>query len=263
MAGDLGLPRPCASAVGPGSTYLEAIDRAAAGRSGACDGIGACRTAGRTGERHRRVISSIARWFDKTRTTPRTQIPSSAGARGPSVRDSLRTLNRDPYLCLADEDLRLISVFDDLRYDRADLDILSGPMRNRVLSKLGPLGFRQVSGGVIENSCADVRILFPKFRALGASPFDAMRDLSLRPQDCIVLTPTQTVCQLITQYPTDAAVAAIKTLIARHPANLLRIADFLEKTEKHQAFAGAIGHLAYVQRQAVEAEPLRGRRALR
>ncbi|MBE1283801.1 MAG: hypothetical protein GJ676_10870 [Rhodobacteraceae bacterium] len=175
----------------------------------------------------------------------------------------LRVIDKDPYLSLADDTLRLISVFDDLKYDRADLDMMSGPMRRRVVTKLAPLGFRQKSGSVIENREIDLRILLPKFRALGASPFDAIRDTPRRAQDFYVLTPTQTACQFIESYPIDDAVERIKTLIVKHPINLYRIWDFLEKYDQHNAFLNAIGHLKYVQRKAVESEPLRSRYALR
>lgn len=172
-------------------------------------------------------------------------------------------LDKDPYLAVADQNLKIISVFDDLKYDRADLDALSEPMRRRVLEKLTPLGFKQVSGLVFENEAEDIRMHVPKFRALGASPFDATADQGCRTQDYFVLTPTQAACQMIDQYPTDEAVSKIKTLIAKHPINILRISDFLERKPSHQAFIGAIGHLKYIQREAIEAEPLRSRRALR
>ncbi len=175
----------------------------------------------------------------------------------------LLVLNRDPFLAVADAPLRLISVFDDLKYDRADLDMLSGPMRRHALEKLTPFGFRQVSGTVFENKADGVRMYMPKFHALGASPFDAPRYTPRRPQDYYVLTPTQVACQMIDHYPTDDAVQKIKTLIVKHPINLLRLKDYLERKDSHQAFLGAIGHLKLVQREAVEAEPLRSRRALR
>ncbi|MEL6643755.1 MAG: hypothetical protein AAFQ79_07465 [Pseudomonadota bacterium] len=175
----------------------------------------------------------------------------------------LRILDRDPYLLVADEALRMISVFDDLRYDRADMDMLSGPMRTRIAAKLKPLGFRQISGMVLENHDLDIRMHMPKFRALGASPFDAIRDTPRRDQDYYILTPTQTACQYIDQYPTAEAVDKIKALVAVQPINILRIMDYLERNQTHQAFLGAIGHLKFVQREAVQAEPLRSRRALR
>ncbi|QBF30235.1 hypothetical protein [Thalassococcus sp. S3] len=210
------------------------------------------------------MLKTISHFFHGSRVSDGSDAKiGHAEGDGVTLHVQLRVLDRDPYLCLADERLRLISVFDDLRYDRADMDMLSGPMRRRVIAKLVPLGFQQVSGGVLENAALDVRMYMPKFRALGASPFDATRDTPRRPQDYYILTPTQTACQFIDHYPVDEAVTAIKALIVKHPINLLRVSDYLEKSGKHQIFAGAIGHLKFVQREAVEAEPLRSRRALR
>jgi len=189
--------------------------------------------------------------------------PAGTATAWTDLRDGLDGLSADPYLSLADEKLRLISVFDDLKYDRADMDMMSGPMRQRVVEKLHPFGFRQVSGRVLENRDLDVRMVMPKFRALGASPFDATRDEDRRAQDYFILTPTQTACVFVDHYPTDQAVEAVKGLVVHQPINLLRISDFLDKSERHQAFSKAIGHLRFVQREAVEAEPLCRRRALR
>ncbi|MDX8350435.1 hypothetical protein SLH49_20795 [Cognatiyoonia sp. IB215446] len=177
--------------------------------------------------------------------------------------ERLRVIDRDPYICIADENLRIISVFDDLQYDRADMDMLSGPMRRCVIERLAPLGFRQISGGVLENTAEGIRMLMPKFRALGASPFDAARDTPRRSQDYYILTPTQTACHFVSHYATGAAIAAIEKLIVQQPVNLLRLADYLEKSAEHQAFAVDVGYLRYVQKQAVASEPLRSRRALR
>lgn len=193
----------------------------------------------------------------------RRQTDTAPDARADDILARLTILDQDPYLCIADPTHRLISVFDDLRYDRADMDMLSGPMRTRALTRLKPLGFRQISGGVVEHKAADLRLHLPKFRALGASPFHATHDTPRRAQDFYVLTPTQTACLLVDLYDTEEAVARIKTLIVKHPANLLRLFDFLEKTPRHEAFAKAIGHLKLIQREAVEAEPLKTRRALR
>ncbi|MEM6638252.1 MAG: hypothetical protein AAF667_20480 [Pseudomonadota bacterium] len=174
----------------------------------------------------------------------------------------LLALDRDPYLSVADRRLRVLSVFDDLRYDRADADMMSPAMRQHAIGKLSPLGFRQTSGTVLENPEADVRFLIPKFHALGASPFDITRYTPKRDRDYYVLTPTQTACRFIDSYRTQEAVDRIKTLVAKHPINLYRLMDYLERKPAHQDFLGAIGHLKLVQREAIEAEPLRRRRAL-
>ena len=180
-----------------------------------------------------------------------------------SFAERVRVLDADPYLSVADEDLQLISVFDDLKYDRADLDILSAPMRRRVLQKLAPLGFKQVSGTVIENKAEDIRMHLPKFHALGASPFDATRYTPRRPQDYFILTPTQVACQIIDTYSAEDAVERIAALVVKHPINLYRVSDYLERKDTHQAMIAGIGHLKYVQRKAVEEAPLCTRRALR
>ncbi|SLN43625.1 hypothetical protein PSA7680_02201 [Pseudoruegeria aquimaris] len=181
----------------------------------------------------------------------------------PDFAARMQVLNKDPYLLVADEQLRIISVFDDLKFDRADMDMLSGPMRRRALQKLAPLGFRQVSGTVLENRADNIRAIMPKFRALGESPFDATRYTERRPQDWFILTPTQAACMFIDTYPHMDAVERIKALVVKQPINLYRIMDYLERKPAHEGFRPAIGHLKYVQRTAVEAEPLRSRRALR
>ncbi|MEM6846789.1 MAG: hypothetical protein AAF580_01770, partial [Pseudomonadota bacterium] len=153
----------------------------------------------------------------------------------------IRTAQLGVYLFVADSRLNLLSVFDDLRYDRSDADMLSPTMRRHVSEKLRPLGFKQISGTTFENPAADVRFLMPKSHALGASPFDISRYTPKREQDFYVLTPTQAACQIIDNYSLDFAVDAIKDLISRQPVNLLRLADYLERKPTHQRFAGVLG----------------------
>ena len=202
-------------------------------------------------------------WQDIRPEQPDGVLPEQGGGSDLAFAKMLSEAGKDPYVCVADEALRLISVFDDLRYDRADMDLLSRPMRQRVITWLAPLGVRQVSGNVLEHADLNIRLLMPKFRALGASPFDATHDTPRGSHDYFILTPTQTAAFLATHHQTDVAVSAIETLIAQQPVNLLRLADYLEATAQHQAFADAIGHLRWIQRQAIESEPLNRRRALR
>ncbi|MEM6760143.1 MAG: hypothetical protein AAF601_11770 [Pseudomonadota bacterium] len=195
---------------------------------------------------------------------PSGEVVDEVGTRADAAMDTqLRVLDKDPYLAVADSALRLISVFDDLKYDRSDADMLSGPMRQRVVQALKPLGFVQRTGSMIENREAGVRMHLPKSHALGASPFDVTRYTARQPQDYFILTPTQAAARIIDQYDTDTAVERIKALIARQPINLMRLVDHLERKDSHAAFGRAVGHLKYVQREAVESDPLRTRRALR
>ena len=116
-------------------------------------------------------------------------------------------LNLGPYMCVADAQLRLISIFDDLKYDRADIDMISPAMRNYAVTKLGQFGFKQTSGNMLQHEEASIRCLIPKFHALGASPFDITRYTKRGDQDFYILTPTQTACQYIDclLYTSDAA----------------------------------------------------------
>ncbi|MGD1883348.1 MAG: hypothetical protein ACFB11_13680 [Paracoccaceae bacterium] len=174
----------------------------------------------------------------------------------------MKVLDRDPYLHVADQRLGVLSVFDDLKFDRADIDMMTPAMRQHAITKLEPLGFRQRSGNVMEHEETGIRLIIPKFHTQGASPFDITRYTPKRAQDIYLLTPTQTACQFIDSYVRDDAVERIKTLIAKHPINLYRLMDYLENKPTHDAFQSVIGHLKYVQREAVEGEPLQRRRAL-
>ena len=176
--------------------------------------------------------------------------------------DDPETLYLGPYMCVDDAKLRLISIFDDLRYDRSDVDIVSLAMRNHSNLRLGSLGFRQISGNVLQHEASGIKCLIPKFRALGASPFDTTRYTPRGEHDYYILTPTQTACQYVDGYPLEQAVERVTGLITRQPINLYKLLDYLERKSKHQEFAKAIGHLRLVQREAVISEPLKSRRAL-
>ncbi len=167
-----------------------------------------------------------------------------------------------PYLQVADENLRLLSVFDDLSYDRADADMLSPAMRRHAIGVLADHGFRQTSGTVLTHTESGNKCVIPKFHALGASPFDILRYTKRGPSDYVLLTPTQTACQYIEIFDHEAAVERVKALIVSQPINIYRLMDYLDKTPDHRAFQNAIGHLKYVQRTAIESDPLRSRRAL-
>ncbi|WP_422048671.1 hypothetical protein [Shimia sp.] len=190
------------------------------------------------------------------------EIPTAAPSLA-ELKDSLQVLDQDPYLYVVDWDLQIISVFDDLRYDRADVDALAGPMRSHVMQKLKPLGFEQITGHVIAHTTADMQMVMPKFRALGESPFNATHFTKRRPQDFYILTPTQSACVLIDSYPSEEAQERLLTLIKQQPINIYRILDYMARDDRRMAFKPALGHLKFVQRQAVRSEPLCRRRALR
>ena len=139
---------------------------------------------------------------------------------------------------------------------------MSPAMRNHAISRLDPLGFKQVSGTVLKHHTLGVCCFIPKVYALGASPFDITRYTPRGEYDFYILTPTQTACQYLDFYSHAEAAERVKALIIRQPINLYKLLDYLERKSKHQEFANAIGHLRFVQREAVTSEPLKRRRAL-
>ena len=174
----------------------------------------------------------------------------------------LQGLNATPYLYLADAGLGLISVFDDLKYDRSDADLLSPSMRRHAVEKLGAMGFAQTSGNLLTHAETGQRVIFPKSHALGASPFDITQYTPKRAGDFYLLTPTQAACQFIDHYEHEEAVERIVNLIRVQPINLFRLMDYLEHTDNHREFLKAIKFLQKTQKEAVKSEPLKRRRAL-
>ncbi len=163
---------------------------------------------------------------------------------------------RGPYLHICQAGVNVISVFDSLRYDRSDVDMLSPSMRMHVSKKLKTLGFKQKSGNVFEHSEQGIRCIIPKSHALGASPFHIVDYTSKREQDYYLLTPTQTACLIIKLHDLETAVARICELIQTQPINILRLSDYLDYSQEFYDFRPAIGHLKYVQRVALESSKL-------
>jgi hypothetical protein len=197
--------------------------------------------------------------------TPASATPATAAdpVDLPTLKSRLQVLDKDPYLTVVDWDLQIISVFDDLKYDRADVDALAGPMRSHVMQKVKPLGFVQTTGHILTHQSADMRLIMPKFRALGESPFDVTRSTPRRAQDFYILTPTQSACMLIDSYPTAEAQDRVLALIQQQPINIYRILDYMARDDHREAFKPVLGHLKFAQKQAVRSEPLCRRRALR
>lgn len=169
---------------------------------------------------------------------------------------------QNKYITIPKSPINIISIFDELKYDRSDLDLVSPAMRHHILERLKKYGFKQTSGNIIEQTQLDVRCIIPKYHALGSSPFDITRYTPKRDHDYYILTPTQTACQFVNTLVFDEAVDAISLLISKQPINLFKLLDFLENNPSHQDFKMAINHLNDLQKTAVESEQLRTMRSL-
>ena len=156
-----------------------------------------------------------------------------------------------PYFALADPHLRIFSIFDDLAYDRADADMLSPPMRRHAIEQLKSVGFVQTSGSVLRHRTREVFCRIPKPQTLGAAPFDVLRYETRRAQDFVILTPTQTACQIIDGYPPEEALARLVALVRIQPINIDRIFDFMDRKAAHRENVAMLGAVKSEQRKAV------------
>ncbi|MEM7523359.1 MAG: hypothetical protein AAF360_06315 [Pseudomonadota bacterium] len=168
-----------------------------------------------------------------------------------------------PYFLLADVSIGVFSVFDDLKYDRSDADIISPPMRRHAIEKLKPFGFKQKSGSILHNQRDGVSCYIPKPQVLGASPFDIARYEERGPEDYFIMTPTQTACQFINKYALEVALERMVSLVQFQPININRIFDYMDRRGTHKEIASRLHEVAAVQREAIKSEPLCRRRALR
>jgi len=169
----------------------------------------------------------------------------------------------DPHITVMDHPKNIISIFDDLHYDRSDVDIISPAMRRYLLKKLKLLNFKQKTGNTFECLNKNIRCVIPKIHALGTSPFDVTLYTHKRTQDFYILTPTQTACLITMCCPIEEAVKTISNLIKSQPININRMQDYLEQSTNDEEFLTAIPHLRYVQGIAVKSEPLSNMRALK
>ncbi len=176
--------------------------------------------------------------------------------------DKTTIIKKWRYLYLLNQPDNIISIFDELHYDRSDIDMVSPAMRQYVIEMLETQGFKQLSGNVVVNNVEDVQCIIPKFHALGSSPFDIIRYTPKRQQDFYILTPTQTACQFIDHYEHEKAVENICQLIEQQPINLFKLMDYLENKKHHLEFKKKIYMIKEFQNTAINNQPLKNRRSL-
>jgi|GEM_PF-1810625 len=152
--------------------------------------------------------------------------------------------------------VNMISVFDDVRFDRSDIDNLSPGMYRYISKCLKELGFKQDSGRTFSHNEFDIRCEIPKSRVQGSSPFHVLDYTPKREQDFYILTPTQVAGVMISRLPHADAVPLLVDLVEHHPINLFKLKDHLDSSQNHQDFLNVVAHLKYKQREAASKQPL-------
>lgn len=170
-------------------------------------------------------------------------------------------ISEDDYLFWVDS-IHVLSVFDDIKYDRSDIDILSPAMRRYTAKFLKNQGYHQKSGQCFASKNGPHKLWMPKPSVLGASPFDITRYISREENDAYILTPTQTAAYLLDTLTLDTAVKEIALLIEQQPINLLKLRDHIPKYSDRNRYAEAFPYLRYCQRQVIENPRMRFKRSL-
>jgi hypothetical protein len=156
----------------------------------------------------------------------------------------------------------VISVFDDVKYDRSDIDILGPGMRRYVTKFLTALDCKTRSGSCIVHRQSGLNCWLPKPSVLAASPFDITRYQPRDPEDIYILTPTQTAAYLFQHMDFDLAIIAIFEMIKTQPVNLLKLLDTLETHRERQYYAPVVRYLLDCQKQGVKQAGMKFKRSL-
>lgn len=177
------------------------------------------------------------------------------------LQDLITLIDKNDYL-MWHHDIRVISVFDDIKYDRSDIDILSPAMRKFAVNIFKEFDCQQSRGTRIDTPTKGLRIWLPKPSVLGASPFDITHHHTREKQDIYLLTPTQTAAYWFDHEPLQQAVDNIAEMVKQQPINLLKLSDMLHNKPERQDILQAFGYLRYCQRIAIEQPSMRFKRSL-
>ena len=156
-------------------------------------------------------------------------------------------------------DQRILSVFDDSRFDRSDIDILSPAMRQHVIASLKTLDCQLVRGNQLI-APHGISLWMPKPSVLASSPFDATRYQRRASDDIYILTPTQAAAYQLEHCQLDIAVKAIADMMPEQPCNLRKLEDFITQDSARQRYLAAMPYLRNCLREAQEQPHMRFKR---
>ncbi|MEM7404799.1 MAG: hypothetical protein AAF458_05865 [Pseudomonadota bacterium] len=141
--------------------------------------------------------------------------------------DCLAALNASrPTLCVAVDDLGLIACYDDIQFERNDIDII-GPTQRRELDELlTGLGFERVNPHCYRSHAAVVRIVEPPRTQLN----EPLNGVELEPGAITFVTATQAAFEiLLAPWTPDRRVDELRRLVALLPVNLRKIDTVLKR----------------------------------
>lgn len=166
---------------------------------------------------------------------------------------TLEDLNQDKNLCFFNSPIKIISIYDHYKYDRSDLDTLSGPQRKYLESKVQDFEPKVKSGRVIELRKINQSLNYPKLNILGGSPFDTLRYEKVSEEKVFVLSPTQAACYFLTLENHDDAKTFLERLLSKQPVNLKKISDHVRtETKLKERYHELKSFMSDIQNKTVE-----------
>lgn len=172
-------------------------------------------------------------------------------------------LYKDKYLYLYNEKFQAVSIFDHIRYDRSDYDMLSPPQRKYLLKLLLDNSGRQITGRKVAFEDGTT-ITFPRANAMSPSPGDVLEELSQDEGHFLVLTPTQLAYALIKELhdEPELLMSELNKLITAQPINLYKVQDYAESEGMKSFLRKNLESLKAAQETITTSEPMKNRRHL-
>lgn len=175
----------------------------------------------------------------------------------------INELKNNKNFFIVEKPFRAMSVFDHIRYDRSDYDILSPPQRHYVIKELLSLGGVQLTGRRVAFKESASNFIFPKANAMSQSPGDVLLELTDEGQDYLVLTPTQMAFAIIKKVSEQSVkLNLLKDLILKQPINLKKVIDYADNNEMKDFLAMFAQQLSDFQTEVVGSEQMRNRKHL-
>jgi hypothetical protein len=151
---------------------------------------------------------------------------------------------KNEYLFANDED-RLIAVFDDEVYDRGDVDMLHPAQRSYVSNFLQQHGHRVLTGKILAHLETDQQVIFCGTSSLGVSPLIELKRC-WNDEAVFVVTPTTFAMHLVDTYGLQA-LEKLKALIAVCPINILKISDLFAMEHNTEVWHAMVAELTQFQ----------------
>lgn len=177
------------------------------------------------------------------------------------MNEVLKRLNDDKNLVVFEKH-NIISVYDDNFYDRSDFDAINAAQKKYLKLSLKNFNYEWSSGRVLESSLYPLKFLCPKPKTLMSSPYDILDFENKPPNSIFILTPTQTLGQLLKlEFDAVSLKTQAKALITKTPVNLLKLKDGL-RDEPLVKLNSILSNLSIFQKKIISAPKFKNKRQL-